>query len=1014
MSISDFEQSLWELAILINPTHLANITTSKLNSYYQDTILDMRKVVLVQNLFNDIYNNWTDHQIRYQQNRRRQIENGEIVDQQLTDEESETNDSDIEYMSDEDGNPEVKINDQNELQKNQTMDKNNANTPITTTTTAGKESNSSINPPKRKDSVTHSLSSVPVKSINDNAKSLINKITNKSNKSASNNNTSDMNTITEEKNEKTNEADDEDNIPLSLVPKVKMELTKIKSNISKSFSKEQDNKKDISNNNTGLESTKPKEESRAPQIKLDFGNSSISTIQGNDNDNNTNNSNNSEQANDDTLSSHSVKKESSVKKEPTIKKLEREPRKDSLKASINLQREKSIEGAKNIYNNSNSISVISSRNNDKENNYYDHNVPTTTTIDNNKKEIQTKNNDNSTGVANGSFVIRSFNIPSSPSDKPKSSSPSMAPAEETSYKKISSSNQAIPVRKSSTKNKLYKVPVKFSQKLTSSTPTSTSTTTPTLTTTNTKQTKDGLSSSKITNNSSDEDNVNVHLRPIKPFNGEGPPSIQRRSMDDLLFQFADVMDIVSLIPQIVGGDDDDSLGKDLPYKSSQLNSRSVTENGEKNEITEVVRRRPSRAPTPPPTVVSNGKEYDVYSLPSERHQKYIKKKEEMEKKNKRRSSLTFEYHEFEELKQQQELEGYEILDTATPITKKEEKSKKSSHKKSSISPFKRSSSIQNSLINKKSSSSPSLSSSTTPIQNSNLNSPSLSSPSLSNKSSKSSNNNRKIDMLSSCKNSSSSNNNNHSSTTSRATRFLNSLNPTKSKSKSNKSKSNNNHNNNNNNDISTPHISTTTSVSSTSSPSSDGSDGNKENVIPNYLVRKNKNSNSTSNSSTTSPSQQSVSGQSSRNYHRYNHTSNTSPSISSSSSPTATSATSPALSSNSHSSRKLFSSSSKSYSSPSLNSTLYDLPHLSSLSSIDNKSISGSKNRYQDRNLPLSKSSPGLFDTSTSSSSSSTLPMTTTSASSNKKKANEPKSPKGQISEIDKFFDNVFRIDWSL
>jgi len=166
MSISDFEQSLWELALLINPTHLANITTTKLNSYYQDTILDMRKVVLVQNLFNDIYNNWTDHQIRYQQNRRRQIENGEITEQQLLEEEMcEENESELEYMSDEDGQStdeerydsmEFSNKEKPVENKENINNTNNSNVIIT-------NDNTVIQLPVRKSSVKHKNNGKPIK-----------------------------------------------------------------------------------------------------------------------------------------------------------------------------------------------------------------------------------------------------------------------------------------------------------------------------------------------------------------------------------------------------------------------------------------------------------------------------------------------------------------------------------------------------------------------------------------------------------------------------------------------------------------------------------------------------------------------------------------------------------------------------------------------------------------------------------------------------------------------------------
>ncbi|KAL6597711.1 hypothetical protein U3516DRAFT_914028, partial [Neocallimastix sp. 'constans'] len=65
-TVKEMNEILEECILSINPTTLANITTSKLNAYYQDVQLDMRRVVLVQNLFNDIYNNWTEYQIRYQ------------------------------------------------------------------------------------------------------------------------------------------------------------------------------------------------------------------------------------------------------------------------------------------------------------------------------------------------------------------------------------------------------------------------------------------------------------------------------------------------------------------------------------------------------------------------------------------------------------------------------------------------------------------------------------------------------------------------------------------------------------------------------------------------------------------------------------------------------------------------------------------------------------------------------------------------------------------------------------
>jgi len=101
----------------------------------------------------------------------------------------------------------------------------------------------------------------------------------------------------------------------------------------------------------------------------------------------------------------------------------------------------------------------------------------------------------------------------------------------------------------------------------------------------------------------------------------------------------------------------------------------------------------------------------------------------------------------------------------------------------------------------------------------------------------------------------------------------------------------------------------------------------------------------------------------------------------------------------------------KSYSSTTLSK--YDLPHMSSLNTDSSSSrrygsgsgSSSSSERAPKISLTTSKSSPGLFegiDLSTSSKTSKHQP----------KKATEQKS--SSTSEIDKFFDNVFRIDWTL
>jgi len=210
---------------------------------------------------------------------------------------------------------------------------------------------------------------------------------------------------------------------------------------------------------------------------------------------------------------------------------------------------------------------------------------------------KTEDSVNTMNASNGSFVIRSFNIPSQ-----QSSSEQNALSEESSISKsLPVQREPIPVRKSSSFKKVKPtyilsdkdVSIKNKYKLNKEEPK-----------------KESSSKSK-----QPSDQPKVHLRPKKI---SEPPAMQRRSMDELLFQFADVMDVVSLIPHIVG--DDDLLGNDLTFNSSDLNSKVQTKDSNGNIVEEKPRRRPSRAPTPPPTVVSNGKEYEIYSIPSERHQ----------------------------------------------------------------------------------------------------------------------------------------------------------------------------------------------------------------------------------------------------------------------------------------------------------------------------------------------------------------------------------------------------------
>jgi len=898
MSISDFEQSLWELALLINPTHLANITTTKLNSYYQDTILDMRKVVLVQNLFNDIYNNWTDHQIRYQQNRRRQIENGEITEQQLLEEEMcEENESELEYMSDEDGQStdeerydsmEFSNKEKPVENKENINNTNNSNVIIT-------NDNTVIQLPVRKSSVKHKNNGKPIKA-----------------------NDSDNQPIVDSKNE-----------PNAInIKEVATEssVNKVESKINNSIPTKEISKKSSKNiiENVVKEQKNNEQKENVKQITLDFSSKDaankieINTI---------------EDSSDDE--SKKSKKEHSRRK-----KIEREPRKDSLKANVKLSDEKCNEVLKELQKSG----VISSGNEEK---LYKKSDSAVSLDEKSENSI----NANSAS-ANGSFVIRSFNIPSQQNipqqnipqqnvSQQNVSSASVSIIDESSSVKTNNpmptGRELIPVRKSSSfkKNKpTYRlsdkdVSIKNKYKLNKDEP------------------------KKEENNKSKQssDQSKVHLRPKKI---SEPPTMQRRSMDELLFQFADVMDIVSLIPHIVG--DDDLLGNDLTFNSSSLNSKVQTKDSNGNVIEEKPRRRPSRAPTPPPTVVSNGKEYEIYSIPSERHQKYIKKKEEMEKSNKRRSSLKFEYHEFEELKRQQELAGYDVSGDV-PVTdrkareakekeakEREAKEREAKEREAKQAKEAKGRESKQTKESKESSSkgSPQSYYKRNSYASSGRNSPTTSSPSMSYTSSSagSCGSTMKMDVLSGCmlssSSSSNSSSNNHSSSKSSGKRSSRFFSLTKSKSKSSKDK--------------------------------EKDKANKENISnningKNYLVRR----------KSTEKSNSSV-----RRY-MLGGSQESSPSLSSSPSPSSSSS----------------SSIKKSYSSTTLSK--YDLPHMSSLSSNQESTSRRYANGERSKTTPISssKSSPGLLDINLSSSSS-------------------KQNSKNSTSEIDKFFDNVFRIDWSL
>ncbi|ORX45787.1 hypothetical protein BCR36DRAFT_405921 [Piromyces finnis] len=812
MSISDFEQSLWELALLINPTHLANITTSKLNSYYQDTILDMRKVVLVQNLFNDIYNNWTDHQIRYQQNRRRQIENGEITEQQLLDEESEENESEIEYISDEEGNEidEDRYETENSTQPDIEMDEDN------------KENDSNNNNNNNNiiiaNSVSHKQNGKPLKKVAENSSITDNK--------------SVEPVIVEPVATKTSKD--------MTAEKIKSEEMKKKS--SKTEIKEQkmvENKENVK------------------KITLDFSGKDSAKIE--------------ESKKVSETSEDSDEKEAQ-------KKIDREPRKDSLMANVDLTDEKSNEVIKELqksgvinHENTPSDEKIQQKNFNK----YDSAVSLDEKTE--SSSVNSISSSNTIGNNNNSIVILEVKnvLPTSTTstttttlkmDKPLPSK--QDPKNKVTYR-LSDKDVSI-------KNK-YKLDKKKEE----------------------KEAKKPMA---------EQPKVRPRPKKISANDAGMPPAMQRRSMDELLFQFADVMDIVSLIPHIVG--DDDLLGNDLTFNSSDLNSKVQTRDSNGNIVEETPRRRPSRAPTPPPTVISN-----------ERHQKYIKKKEEMEKSNKRRSSLKFEYHEFEELRKQQELAGY---DTTGDVPVTERKPKEISQP--------RSNSNNNNAANNSYSTAGSCGSA------------------------------MKMDVLSNCMTSSSSStsssNNNHSSSKSsgnkRSSRFFT---LTKSKSKSKEKEK----------------------------EKEKMIKENKENIPSNvsssnksYLVRRKSNDKS-SNSSV-------------RSHQRYKMGNN-----SEYSSPTPLYA-SPTLSSISSSSTdSKASSAKKSYSSATLSK--YDLPHISS----------GERERSSSKQSNSSSNgSPRFLDDIDLSSSSNS----SASKHHHPKKATDHKS--SSTSEINKFFDDLFRIDWSL
>jgi hypothetical protein len=619
----------------------------------------------------------------------------------------------------------------------------------------------------------------------------------------------------------------------------------------------------------------------------------------------------------------------SKKEHSRRKKIEREPRKDSLKANVKLSDEKSNEVIKELQK-SGVIQVDKTQNEEKVKQKKNFNKSDSAVSLDEKTDSSINSVSSSNTSGNSSFVIRSFNIPSQHKTETQNTSSSTIL---NTNKPLPEKQEPIPDRKSSADGlpsyKKNKVTYRLSDKDVSI------------------KNKYKLDKKKEKKEEKKETEPKVHLRPKKiTANDAGmPPTMQRRSMDELLFQFADVMDIVSLIPHIVG--DDDILGNDLTFNSSDLNSKVQTKDSNGNVIEEAPRRRPSRAPTPPPTVVSNGKEYEVYSIPSERHQKYIKKKEEMEKSNKRRSSLKFEYHEFEDLRKQQELAGYDTTGDVPVTERKKEISQPVRSSSKSSATYKRGTNTSNSASNAN--------------NNSYSNAGSCGST-------------MKMDVLSTCMTSSSNSNNNnsnHSSSKSsgskRSSRFFN-LTKSKSKSKEKeKEKEKEKMNKENKENIS----------SNTSSNKS-------------YLVRR-KSSDKSSNPSV-------------RSYQRYKLGSSQESSSPSQPSPTLSSISSSSTGSKSSSVKK-------SYSSTTLSK--YDLPHMSSLSSESSSRRYGGSSSDRERSgskqtLPSSKSSPGFFegiDLSSSSSSSS-------SKHHRPKKATDHKS--SSTSEIDKFFDNVFRIDWSL
>jgi len=922
MSISDFEQSLWELALLINPTHLANITTTKLNSYYQDTILDMRKVVLVQNLFNDIYNNWTDHQIRYQQNRRRQIENGEITEEQLLQEEMmEENESEIEYISDEEAQDVIVEErfDSIEFSNNKEAEviENKENINNTNTQNGGviiTNDNTVIQLPVRKSSVKHKNNGKPIKQDNIESQPVVD------------NNKNELTPITDNtviKNTKENIVENNNvnnEIKNNLTPSKEMTKKSTK-NISENIVKEQtvsepkENVKKITLDFSGKDAAKSKSETKTSEPT------------------------------DDEKESKKSKKEHSRRK-----KVEREPRKDSLKANVKLSDEKCNEVLKELQD-SGVITTEKTGNEEKLNKKTDSAIAL-------EEKVKA---DSSPNTSNNSFVVRSFNIPSQQSTSPTttttSSSPSLSSSlsPSLSYGNLPSKQDPIPARKSSYKK--TKPTYRLSDKDVS------------------------IKNKYKLNKSKDEtkkEEPKVHLRPKKI---SEPPAMQRRSMDELLFQFADVMDVVSLIPHIVG--DDDLLGNDLTFNSSDLNSKAQTKDSNGNVIEEKPRRRPSRAPTPPPTVVSNGKEYEIYSIPSERHQKYIKKKEEMEKQNKRRSSLKFEYHGFEDLKRQQELAGYDVSGDV-PITDRKAREAREARKAKEAKEAKEREAREREAREREARErearereareareakqmKESNSSKNSPhsyykrnsyASSSGRNSPSISpspspSPSLSYSSAGSCGSTMKMDVLSGCmlssSNSSSSNgsHNSKNSTSKRASRFLTSLTKSKSKSKDKEKEKEKN--------------------------------ANKENQpsnSKNYLVRR--------------KSSEKSSASSVHSHQRHRHGgSNQETSSQTQSSPSLGSSTVK-----------------KSYSSTTLSK--YDLPHMSSLSSNQESTSRRYANGERSKTTPLPSDS-GLFEGLS-------LSTPSSSNSSSKQRSNKySNDSKGSsTSEIDKFFDNVFRIDWSL